>query len=87
MKIGSFDLTNYTSISGVFITVYHIGLLIGLPLYFYFASPSWSMVAVSVVLLFVTELGITAAYHRYYSHRAYNLSRPVELGSSLAFTR
>lgn len=78
MKIGKFDLTNYTSISGVFITTYHVGLLIGLPLYFYFASPSWSMVAVSIVLLFVTEIGITAAYHRYYSHRAYDLSRPVQ---------
>jgi stearoyl-CoA desaturase (delta-9 desaturase) len=78
VKIGKFDLTNYTSISGVFITAYHLGLLIGLPLYFYFSTPSWAMVAVSIVLLFVTEIGITAAYHRYYSHRAYDLSRPVQ---------
>jgi len=78
VRIGRFDLTNYTSISGAFITAYHVGLLIGLPLYFYYAAPTWAMVAVSVVLLFVTELGITAAYHRYYAHRSYNLSRPVE---------
>jgi len=78
LKIGKFDLTNHTSISGAFITAYHVGLLIGLPLYFYHATPSWAMVGVSVVLLFLTELGITAAYHRYYSHRSYNLSRPVE---------
>jgi len=78
VKIGSYVLSGYASASGAFITTYHLGLLIVLPLYFWFASPSWALILVSAGLLLLTELGITGAYHRYYSHRSYNLSRPVE---------
>ncbi|HXV75844.1 MAG TPA: fatty acid desaturase [Candidatus Polarisedimenticolaceae bacterium] len=77
MRIGSKGV-EYTSVSGAFITLYHLGLLVGLPIYFYFTRPSWALVVVSLVLLFLTELGITAAYHRLYSHRSFNLSRPIE---------
>lgn len=62
-----------------FVVGYHVALLIGLPFYFWLHPPSMALVVVSLVLLFVTEIGIGAAYHRFYSHRCYSLSRPVEL--------
>jgi stearoyl-CoA desaturase (delta-9 desaturase) len=68
----------YTTVSGAFIVVYHVALLIGLPVYLYYASPSWSLIGVSLLLLFLTEIGIGAAYHRYYAHRAYRMRWPAE---------
>ena len=79
MSLAKSKVWNYTSASGLFIVAYHVGLLIGLPIYFYFVTPSWGIVVASVALLFVTELGITGAYHRFYSHRSYDLSRPPEI--------
>jgi stearoyl-CoA desaturase (delta-9 desaturase) len=73
-----FSLTNYTTVSGLFIVVYHVALLIGLPFYFYFATPSAALIVASVVLLFVSEIGIGAAYHRFYSHRGFTLRKPAE---------
>ncbi len=61
-----------------FLIIYHILLLIALPFYFYYYPPSWSLIAISIVLLYVTGMSITAGYHRLYSHRAYKVSPVVE---------
>lgn len=61
-----------------FIVTYHLALLIVLPFYFYFTPPSGGLIAISVLLLFLTEIGIGGAYHRYYAHRCYALSKPAE---------
>ncbi len=63
---------------GLFLIIYQTLLLISLPFYFYYAPPSWGMVAVSVVLLYLTGLSITAGYHRFYSHRSYKAKPVVE---------
>jgi len=63
----------YTSFSGMFLITYHVALLIGLPFYFYYNTPSWGLIVASLVTLFFAELGIGAAYHRFYSHRGYTL--------------
>jgi len=67
---------NWTT--GPFVIAYHVALLIGLPIYFMNASPGWPLIVISIALLFATEIGIGAAYHRFYSHRAYKMSRPAE---------
>ena len=64
--------------NGLFIIGYHLALLIGLPFYFYYSPPGPGMIIASVILLFVTELGIGGAYHRFYAHRCYALSKPAE---------
>jgi len=69
-----------TSAAGLFILGYHLALLVILPVYFYFRTPSWGLVIASVVLMFLTEIGIGAAYHRFYAHRAYSMSPLAEGG-------
>ncbi|MGB5694716.1 MAG: acyl-CoA desaturase [Polyangiales bacterium] len=39
---------------------------------------TWQAVALCVVLLFVRVWGITAGYHRYFSHRTFKTSRPFQ---------
>ncbi len=61
---------------GLFLIIYQSLLMITLPIYFYYYTPSISLIAISFVLLYLTGLSITAGYHRFYSHRAYK-TRPI----------
>jgi stearoyl-CoA desaturase (delta-9 desaturase) len=72
------SLWDYTTASGLFIVVYHVALLIGVPIYLYYNTPGTGLLVASALLLFLTEIGIGGAYHRFYSHRAYSLSKPAE---------
>lgn len=62
----------------IFLIVYQLLLLITLPIYFFYAFPSWTMIAVAVVLLYLTGLSITAGYHRFYAHRSYKTNSWIE---------
>jgi stearoyl-CoA desaturase (delta-9 desaturase) len=66
------------TVSGAFIVAYHLGLLIGLPFYFWLHPPGATLIVASVVVLFLSLIGITAAYHRFYSHRGYVLHPAAE---------
>ena len=77
MKTG-ISLKNFNWINGTFLIGYHIAVLIGLPFYLYHNTPRTSMVVASVALLFLTQIGIGGAYHRFYSHCCYKLSKPAE---------
>lgn len=63
---------------GLFLLIYQPLLLLSLPFYFYYFTPSWSMIAISIILLYLTGLSITAGYHRFYSHRSYRTNSVVE---------
>lgn len=41
----------------------------------FFVSPSWLSLVLCAVLYFVRTFGLTAGYHRYFSHRAFKTSR------------
>ncbi len=73
MRIASFNWH-----SGLFIIVYHVALLIMLPLYLCYNSPSWAMWVTTIVLYFATGMSITGGYHRFYSHQAYKAHPVVE---------
>lgn len=62
----------------LFLIIYQSLLLISLPFYFYFFQATWIMGLVTLVLLYLTGLSITAGYHRYYSHRSYRTGSAVE---------
>jgi stearoyl-CoA desaturase (delta-9 desaturase) len=77
VKLGH-TLRNFNWTTGSFIIGYHLALLVGLPWYFSHATPRLGTIVAGAVLLFLTEIGIGAAYHRYYAHRCYTLSKPAE---------
>jgi stearoyl-CoA desaturase (delta-9 desaturase) len=59
-------------------------LLLTLSVLFVFAVGfSWVALGVAVALYVIRMFGITAVYHRYFSHRTYKASRPVQF--ALAF--
>ena len=62
----------------LFLIIYQTILLIALPFFLYFAPPSLSIIAVSIVLLYLTGLSITGGYHRFYSHRTYKTNQFME---------
>lgn len=45
----------------------------------FWSGVTWQAVVLCVVLLFVRVWGITAGYHRYFSHRTYKTSRAFQL--------
>lgn len=68
----------FNKVPATFLIVYHILLLIGLPFYFYYATPSIGLIIISIVLLYLTGMSITGGYHRLFSHRAYRVHPAVE---------
>lgn len=64
--------------TGGFLITYQILLLLSLPFYFYYSTPSLSLVVISVVLFYLTGLSITGGYHRLYSHRTYKTNPFIE---------
>lgn len=62
----------------LFISIYQTLLLIGLPFYFYYYTPSLSLCLISFVLLYLTGFSITAGYHRYYAHKSYKTNTFLE---------
>ena len=63
---------------GIFIIGYHIALFIALPVYLIYLNPGIKIILISLSLLFLSGLSISAGYHRFYAHRAYNVSRVPE---------
>jgi len=44
----------------------------------FLVAPTWGLVGLAVALYFARMFGITAGYHRYFSHRAYKTSRAFQ---------
>jgi len=62
----------------LFLIIYHVILAFTLPVYLYFTPPSLSLVLISILLLYLTGLSITAGYHRYFAHRAFKTNPIIE---------
>ncbi|MCC5831838.1 MAG: acyl-CoA desaturase [Chlamydiales bacterium] len=61
-----------------FLISYQFLLLLSLPFYFYYATPSLPLVAIAVALLYITGMSVTGGYHRYFSHRTYKAHPAIE---------
>lgn len=68
--------SNFNWPTGLFIIVYHLLLVVCLPLYFFHYSTSWQMLTISAILVYISGLSVTVGYHRLYSHTTYK-TRPV----------
>lgn len=62
----------------IFIIGYHLFLLIALPIYFQNHTPSAALLAISAGIVFITGIGITAGYHRLFSHLTYKTNPVIE---------
>lgn len=62
----------------LFLIIYHVLLLITLPIYFYYSFSNAGIWISAVILLYITGISITGGYHRLYSHRAYKAAKPLE---------
>ncbi|UCH64487.1 MAG: fatty acid desaturase [Ignavibacterium sp.] len=65
--------------SGVFILVLHLVVIFCLPFYFFYDPPGLMLIILTIILLFLSEIGITAGYHRLYSHPTYRTVKVVEI--------
>ena len=72
------NFKNFNWGPALYIIGYHLLLLISLPLYFSHFIPSWQIITTSAILLYITGLGVTAGYHRLYSHSTYKIHPIVE---------
>ena len=64
----------------LFVVGYHVLLLFSLPVYFQSTLPSGGMILATAILFLLGGIGITAGYHRCYSHRTYQPNRILEAG-------
>ena len=52
----------------------------------FFTGVTWSALAVCLALFWLRMFGVTAGYHRYFSHRSYKTSRPFQFVLALLGT-
>lgn len=72
------ETKGFNTIPGTFIIINHLLVLILLPLYLWYGSPSALLWSLSGIMVFVTGLSITGGYHRYFSHKTYKTLPAVE---------
>ncbi len=65
-------------ISLPYIAVYHIAILIALPIYLASHTPSSGLLLATTALIFACGIGITAGYHRCFSHPTYKTHPVIE---------
>jgi stearoyl-CoA desaturase (Delta-9 desaturase) len=53
----------------------HLAAVVGITL----LGASWRGLALAVALYYMRMFGVTAGYHRYFSHRSFRTSRPMQL--------
>ena len=63
----------------LFIILYQVFVIVGLPFYLYYTPPSWIILLATFVFVSLTGISITAGYHRLFSHRAYKTNLWIEL--------
>jgi stearoyl-CoA desaturase (delta-9 desaturase) len=66
-----------------FLTVTPVAAVILVPIYYAQAGFSWAPLIAMSVLWWATGLGITAGYHRLFSHKSYKATWPVRLAYAI----
>jgi stearoyl-CoA desaturase (Delta-9 desaturase) len=67
--------------TSIFLIGYHI-LLFGLLIFYlsYHGWPNWQFWIIIAVAHYLTMMGVTALYHRHYTHKSFTLNKAVEIG-------
>jgi len=66
-------------VNSAFLIITPIVAIAGTAWYVYQHGVTWLELANFTVMYFLTGLSITAGYHRYYSHKTYECSKPLQL--------
>lgn len=69
----------YNKTNVTFFIVYPLITAVGIIWLFAHGGPHWGTWVLTFVMLYASGLGITAGYHRLYSHRSYDAIGPVRL--------
>lgn len=72
------DASQFNWSGGLFLIIYQALLLVALPVYFYYYSPTLGAIFAAVVFFFIGGLSITAGYHRLFSHKSYKTHPAVQ---------
>lgn len=64
--------------TGIFLIVYQSLVLISLPIYFTYCTPSWGLFGMTALWWWLAGLAITVGYHRYYSHKTFKVGKRLE---------
>jgi len=72
MAIGARVVRKFQDVGGAFWLV-HITCLAA-----FYTGVTWSALAVCMALFWLRMFGVTAGYHRYFSHRSFKTSRPFQ---------
>lgn len=70
----------------IFFSIYTSALFILMPLYLLKHSPSALLITCTISAFIFSGLGVTAGYHRYFSHKCFNTTPIVEIGLLAAGT-
>ena len=73
-------LKDFNWSGGLFLTGYHLALLISLPLYLAYVPLNVGLITSAFLFFVLGGLGITAGYHRFYSHKTYQPHPVMEVG-------
>lgn len=71
--------SQYEWTSILFILAIHGGFLVATPLYLIYSPWNWAAFSVWCLIYTLAALGITAGYHRFFSHRTYQVHPIVEI--------
>jgi len=63
---------------GLFLIVYQILTITAVPLLFVFSPPGWWIIGTAIATFVICQLSITGGYHRYYAHKAFKASKPLQ---------
>ena len=67
---------NWTNL--LFFTLTPLAAVVGLPIYYSTHEFSWGPIALLISAFVISNMSITCGYHRYFSHRSYDVNKFVE---------
>ncbi|MCB1171706.1 MAG: acyl-CoA desaturase, partial [Leptospiraceae bacterium] len=63
--------------TGLFLILSPLGAAAVIGYYVYYEAFRWETLALAVFMMFATGMGITAGYHRLFSHKSYEAAAPI----------
>jgi stearoyl-CoA desaturase (Delta-9 desaturase) len=69
---------------GIFVAIPFLALLAAIPLMWGWGLLGWHDVVIALVFYWVSGLGVTVGYHRYFTHGSFKAKTPLRVGLAIA---